>query len=43
MIDKTTSVERAIQSVADGQSVMVGGFGVPGTPFLLIDALLAKG
>jgi acetate CoA/acetoacetate CoA-transferase alpha subunit len=43
MIDKTTSVERAIQSVADGQSVMVGGFGVPGTPFLLIEALLAKG
>lgn len=43
MIDKTTSVEQAIASVADGQRVMVGGFGVPGTPFLLIEALLGKG
>jgi acetate CoA/acetoacetate CoA-transferase alpha subunit len=27
----------------DGMTVMVGGFGVPGTPFTLIDALLATG
>lgn len=43
MIDKTTSVEQAIEVITDGQSIMVGGFGVPGTPFLLIEALLAKG
>jgi len=27
----------------NGMTVMVGGFGVPGTPFTLIDALLAAG
>jgi acetate CoA/acetoacetate CoA-transferase alpha subunit len=27
----------------DGLTVMVGGFGVPGTPFTLVDALLASG
>lgn len=43
MIDKTTSVVQAIEVITDGQSIMVGGFGVPGTPFLLIEALLAQG
>lgn len=43
MIDKTTTLDRALQSFADGQTVMVGGFGVPGTPFLLIEGLLARG
>ena len=28
---------------SDGLTVMVGGFGVPGTPFTLVDALLASG
>ena len=29
--------------VRSGQTVMVGGFGAPGTPFTLIEALLAQG
>ena len=43
MIDKTTAIEEALAAVRDGHTVMVGGFGVPGTPFALIDALLARG
>jgi len=43
MIDKTISIEQAITAVRDGHTVMVGGFGVPGTPFMLIDRLLAQG
>jgi len=43
MIDKTTTLERAVATVRSGDSVMVGGFGVPGTPFTLIDALMAAG
>ncbi len=43
MIDKTTTLAEALSTVRDGSTVMVGGFGVPGTPFILIDALLAAG
>jgi len=43
MHDKTTQVEQAIAPIQDGMTVMVGGFGIPGTPFMLIEALLAKG
>jgi acetate CoA/acetoacetate CoA-transferase alpha subunit len=43
MIDKTTTLAEAVSSIGDGSTVMVGGFGVPGTPFTLIDALLAGG
>jgi acetate CoA/acetoacetate CoA-transferase alpha subunit len=43
MIDKTISLDRALETLADGATVMVGGFGVPGTPFILIDALLDLG
>lgn len=43
MIDKSTSIEEAIARIADGASVMVGGFGVPGTPFCLIDELVRQG
>ncbi len=43
MIDKTIAIEKAISRVADGSTVMVGGFGVPGTPFALIDALIETG
>lgn len=39
MIDKTTDCASALKSVRDGHSVMVGGFGVPGTPFLLLREL----
>lgn len=43
MIDKTSSIKDAIARIPDGASVMVGGFGVPGTPFCLIDELVRQG
>ncbi len=43
MIDKTIALEQAIGQIHDGATVMVGGFGVPGTPFALIDGLLESG
>jgi acetate CoA/acetoacetate CoA-transferase alpha subunit len=42
MRDKTTRLETAIMEIQDGDTVMVGGFGVPGTPFTLINGLLAS-
>ena len=42
MIDKTTGIEEVISRIADGAVVMVGGFGVPGTPFMLIDELVRQ-
>ena len=43
MLDKTTTLENAIRNLHDGQTVMVGGFGVPGTPFTLINGMLQAG
>jgi acetate CoA/acetoacetate CoA-transferase alpha subunit len=43
MIDKTCLIENIRMRFKDGMTVMVGGFGVPGTPFTLIDALLEDG
>ncbi len=43
MIDKTLPIEEALAAVRDGHTVMVGGFGAPGTPFLLLDHLLQQG
>src|SRR5512145_2994963 len=44
MIDKTmASVADAVADVADGATVMIGGFGTAGIPFELIDALIAGG
>ena len=44
MIDKTVaSVEAALADVADGATVMIGGFGGAGQPVQLIDALIAQG
>ena len=43
MIDKTCLIENILARFKDGMTVMIGGFGVPGTPFMLIDALLANG
>ncbi len=43
MIDKNCLIENIRSRFKDGMTVMVGGFGVPGTPFTLIDALLATG
>ena len=43
MIDKTCSIKTLHKFFKDGMSVMVGGFGVPGTPFTLIDTLIESG
>ncbi len=43
MIDKTCLIENMHPRFKKGMTVMVGGFGVPGTPFMLIDTLLATG
>ncbi len=43
MIDKTKTLEQALAGLCSGQRVMVGGFGVPGTPFLLIEGVMASG
>jgi acetate CoA/acetoacetate CoA-transferase alpha subunit len=43
MVAKTTTINEAVSVIKDGQTVMVGGFGVPGTPFILIEALLEQG
>ena len=43
MIDKSCRLESIRTRFKDGMTVMVGGFGVPGTPFTLIDALLEAG
>ncbi len=41
--NKETTIEAAIAQIKDGDTVMIGGFGVPGTPMTLIHALLAHG
>ena len=43
MIDKTSSMPNIRHRFKDGMTLMVGGFGVPGTPFTLIDALIETG
>jgi 3-oxoadipate CoA-transferase, alpha subunit len=44
MIDKVMpTVEAALAGIADGSTVMVGGFGGAGQPHALIDALIAQG
>nr|WP_217181044.1 3-oxoacid CoA-transferase subunit A [Streptomyces sp. AC495_CC817] len=44
MIDKTVeTVEAAVAGIADGATVMIGGFGRAGQPVELIDALIAQG
>lgn len=41
--NKTCSMESAIAKIRDGDTVMIGGFGVPGTPMTLIHALVDHG
>ncbi len=41
--DKTCAIEEAIARIPEGATVMVGGFGVPGTPFTLIRELVRQG
>ena len=43
MIDKICALEDIRKIFKNDLTVMVGGFGVPGTPFTLVDALLASG
>ena len=44
MINKIyESLSTAIHDVADGSTVLIGGFGIAGMPFALIDALLQQG
>ncbi|MBZ0162296.1 MAG: CoA transferase subunit A [Notoacmeibacter sp.] len=41
--DKTMAIEEAVARIGNGATVMVGGFGVPGTPFTLIRELVRQG
>jgi len=43
MRNKTDTIESAIARISDGDTVMVGGFGIPGTPFCLLDELARQG
>lgn len=43
LANKQSTIEAAIKGIKDGDTVMVGGFGVPGTPMTLINALVAHG
>ncbi len=40
-MSKITTPEEAIQSICEGDSLLVGGFGLCGTPFTLIDTLVS--
>ena len=41
--DKSAEMEDAVAAIPDGATVMLGGFGVPGTPFALIHELVRQG
>lgn len=41
-INKLTNIEQAMSKIKDGDSIMVGGFGLRGCPDDLIDALVAS-
>ena len=41
--DKTTTLDEAIAAIPDGATIMLGGFGVPGTPFAMIKELARQG
>jgi 3-oxoadipate CoA-transferase, alpha subunit len=44
MINKiVASVAEAVSEIADGSTILVGGFGTAGMPFHLIDALISQG
>lgn len=40
MLDKTVPLAGALEDIKDGATIMVGGFGMPGAPAVLIDELL---
>ena len=44
MINKVVaSIDEAVSGIADGSTILVGGFGTAGMPFHLVDALIALG
>jgi 3-oxoadipate CoA-transferase alpha subunit len=44
MVNKTVaSLDAAVAGIADGATIMIGGFGLAGQPARLIDALIAQG
>jgi acetate CoA/acetoacetate CoA-transferase alpha subunit len=43
VIDKVCTLASVMKFFRDRHTIMVGGFGVPGTPFMLIDVLLKSG
>jgi len=43
LLDKSTLLTDAIAKIPDGARIMIGGFGVPGTPFTLIAELVRHG
>jgi len=42
-MDKVMSVDKAIENIKDGATIMIGGFGGNGSPHYVIDALAKKG
>lgn len=42
-MEKVTTVEKAVEHIKDGMTIMLGGFLANGTPETLIDAIVAKG
>ena len=42
MTDKTTTPEKALAQIKDNSTLMIGGFGAPGTPFTLIRELIKQ-
>lgn len=43
IMNKPTSINQAMSLIKSGQTIMVGGFGNPGTPMTLLEALLESG
>lgn len=43
LANKVTQLTKAIDQINDGATVMIGGFGSPGTPFTLIEQLVNQG
>lgn len=43
MIEVSPDVDAAVRGIADGATVLIGGFGRAGMPYALIDALLRNG
>ncbi|MPQ92890.1 acetate CoA/acetoacetate CoA-transferase alpha subunit [Thioclava sp. ES.031] len=41
--DKSIAMEEVVAQIPDGATVLVGGFGVPGTPFALLRELARQG